>query len=71
MAKFRIKYTSLKMVDDISLQPKQETQDFFDKVISEFRKNDASDNAGKIIQINEKTQHSIKQNKLTGKYKMI
>ena len=31
MAKFRIRYTSLKMVDDISVQPKQETLDFFDK----------------------------------------
>ncbi|OXU26603.1 hypothetical protein TSAR_006261, partial [Trichomalopsis sarcophagae] len=49
MAKFRIKYTSLKMVDDISVQPKQETQDFFDKVISEFRKNDASDNAECVV----------------------
>ena len=32
------------MVDDISVQPRQETQDFFDKVISDFRKNDTSDN---------------------------
>ncbi|XP_031836103.1 sodium potassium chloride cotransporter [Nomia melanderi] len=43
MAKFRIRYTSLKMVDDISVQPKQETQDFFDKLISDFRKNDTVD----------------------------
>nr|XP_033326435.1 bumetanide-sensitive sodium-(potassium)-chloride cotransporter isoform X2 [Megalopta genalis] len=43
MAKFRIRYTSLKMVDDISVQPKQETQDFFDKLISDFRKNDPAD----------------------------
>ncbi|XP_043264395.1 bumetanide-sensitive sodium-(potassium)-chloride cotransporter isoform X1 [Colletes gigas] len=43
MSKFRIKYTSLKMVDDISVEPKQETQDFFDKLISDFRKNDPAD----------------------------
>ncbi|KAG7188948.1 hypothetical protein KM043_008547 [Ampulex compressa] len=43
MSKFRIKYTSLKMVDDISVQPRQETQDFFDKLIFDFRKNDPSD----------------------------
>lgn len=48
MAKFRIRYTSLKMVDDISVQPKQETLDFFDKLISNFRKNDVSD-TGKIM----------------------
>lgn len=47
MTKFRIKYTSLKMVDDISVKPKQETQDFFDKLISDFRKNEPSD-TGKI-----------------------
>lgn len=43
MAKFRIRYTSLKMVDDISVQPKQETLDFFDKLISDFRKNEPDD----------------------------
>lgn len=50
MAKFRIRYTSLKMVDDISVQPKQETLDFFDKLISNFRKNDVSD-TGKIMNL--------------------
>lgn len=39
MAKFRIKYTSLKMVDDISIQPQKSTQEFFDKLISDFTKN--------------------------------
>lgn len=48
MAKFRIRYTSLKMVDDISVKPKQETQDFFDKLISDFRKNDPADTGIKI-----------------------
>ncbi|XP_026675560.1 bumetanide-sensitive sodium-(potassium)-chloride cotransporter-like [Ceratina calcarata] len=43
MAKFRIRYTSLKMVDDISVQPKQETLDYFDKLISNFRKNDSTE----------------------------
>ncbi|KAF3426875.1 hypothetical protein E2986_03307 [Frieseomelitta varia] len=43
MAKFRIRYTSLKMVDDISVQPKQETLDFFDKLISDFRRNEPAD----------------------------
>lgn len=33
------------MVDDISVQPKQETLDFFDKLISDFRKNEP-DNTG-------------------------
>lgn len=43
MAKFRIRYTSLKIVDDISVPPKQETQDFFDRLISDFRKHDDTD----------------------------
>lgn len=45
MAKFRIKYTSLKMVDDISIAPKQDTQDFFDKLIADFQKNDPTDHS--------------------------
>ncbi|CAB0029605.1 unnamed protein product, partial [Trichogramma brassicae] len=44
MLKFRIKYTSLKMVDDISVMPKVETQNFFDKLIADFRNNDDSNN---------------------------
>lgn len=46
MCKARIKYSSLKMVDDISVEPKQETLSFFDKLISNFRMNDSSDNSG-------------------------
>ncbi|XP_020283623.1 bumetanide-sensitive sodium-(potassium)-chloride cotransporter isoform X2 [Pseudomyrmex gracilis] len=45
MCKARIKYTSLKMVDDISVEPKQETQTFFDKLISNFRTNGSSENS--------------------------
>ncbi|XP_029163832.1 bumetanide-sensitive sodium-(potassium)-chloride cotransporter isoform X2 [Nylanderia fulva] len=45
MCKARIKYSSLKMVDDISIEPKQETMSFFDKLISDFRMNDPSDNS--------------------------
>ncbi|XP_050455526.1 bumetanide-sensitive sodium-(potassium)-chloride cotransporter [Cataglyphis hispanica] len=45
MCKARIKYSSLKMVDDISVEPKQETLSFFDKLISNFRMNDSSDNS--------------------------
>ncbi|KMQ90770.1 bumetanide-sensitive sodium- -chloride cotransporter [Lasius niger] len=45
MCKARIKYSSLKMVDDISVEPKQETLSFFDKLISDFRMNDSSDNS--------------------------
>ncbi|XP_014204971.1 bumetanide-sensitive sodium-(potassium)-chloride cotransporter isoform X2 [Copidosoma floridanum] len=45
ITKFRIKYTSLKMVDDISVQPQQETQKFFDRIISEFRKNEANESS--------------------------
>lgn len=47
MNKFRIKYTSLTMVDGINVQPRQETQVFFDQLISEFRLND-SENSGKL-----------------------
>ncbi|XP_067211862.1 bumetanide-sensitive sodium-(potassium)-chloride cotransporter isoform X2 [Linepithema humile] len=43
MSKARIKYSSLKMVDDISVAPKQETQSFFDNLITKFR-NDSSNN---------------------------
>lgn len=49
MAKFRIQYKSLKMVDDISVQPKKETQDFFDTLVSEFRKNDSDDTSDCVI----------------------
>ncbi|XP_074110124.1 sodium potassium chloride cotransporter isoform X1 [Cotesia typhae] len=49
MAKFRIKYTSLKIVDDISIPPKQETQDFFDKLITDFRRQDDNDTTDCVI----------------------
>lgn len=49
MAKFRIKYTSLKIVDDISVPPKQETQDFFDKLITDFRRQDDNDTTDCVI----------------------
>ncbi|XP_044013091.1 bumetanide-sensitive sodium-(potassium)-chloride cotransporter-like isoform X1 [Aphidius gifuensis] len=49
MTKFRIQYKSLKMVDDISVQPKKETQDFFDSLVSEFRKNDNADSSECVI----------------------
>lgn len=48
MCKARIEYSSLKMVDDISVEPKQETLTFFDKLISDFRMNDTSNNSGKL-----------------------
>ncbi|XP_046600388.1 bumetanide-sensitive sodium-(potassium)-chloride cotransporter isoform X1 [Neodiprion lecontei] len=44
MDKFRIKYTSLKMVDDISVEPQPETQRFFDTLISGFREKDGVNN---------------------------
>ncbi|XP_012268643.1 bumetanide-sensitive sodium-(potassium)-chloride cotransporter isoform X2 [Athalia rosae] len=44
MAKFRIKYTSLKMVDDISVQPHADTQKFFETLISGFREKDGVEN---------------------------
>lgn len=46
MCKARIKYSSLKMVDDISVEPKQETQSFFDKLISDFRMNGSAETSG-------------------------
>lgn len=49
MAKFRIKYTSLTMVDDISVQPRKETQDFFDKIISEYQNNGKAENQGSLF----------------------
>ncbi|KAK0180493.1 hypothetical protein PV327_006129 [Microctonus hyperodae] len=49
MAKVRIKYTSLKMVDDISTEPKQETREFFDKLIMDLQKNNTSGNPDCII----------------------
>ncbi|XP_043284241.1 bumetanide-sensitive sodium-(potassium)-chloride cotransporter isoform X2 [Venturia canescens] len=42
MAKFRIKYTSLKLVDDISVEPRQETREFFDKLVTEFGTKESS-----------------------------
>lgn len=37
------------MVDDISVQPKKETQDFFDSLVSEFRKNNNADSTECVI----------------------
>ncbi|XP_014474381.1 PREDICTED: bumetanide-sensitive sodium-(potassium)-chloride cotransporter isoform X2 [Dinoponera quadriceps] len=45
MRKARIKYSGLKMVDGICVEPQQETQSFFDKLISDFRMNNSSDNS--------------------------
>ncbi|KAH0954342.1 hypothetical protein HN011_005986 [Eciton burchellii] len=43
MNKARIKYDNLKMVDDSSIDPKEETQSLFDRLISDFHTNDISD----------------------------
>lgn len=43
MAKFRIKYTSLKLVDDISVEPRQETREFFDKLVADFGTKETSE----------------------------
>lgn len=46
MNKARIKYDSLKMVDDSSMDPKEETQSLFDRLISDFHANaDTSDSS--------------------------
>ncbi|XP_034943442.1 bumetanide-sensitive sodium-(potassium)-chloride cotransporter isoform X2 [Chelonus insularis] len=58
LAKFRIKYTSLKMVDDISVPPKQETQDFFDRLIADFCKHDTTDTTD--CTITEMELHTLK-----------
>ncbi|XP_012055444.1 PREDICTED: bumetanide-sensitive sodium-(potassium)-chloride cotransporter [Atta cephalotes] len=42
MNKARINYSSLKIVDDIGVELKEETRIFFDKLISDFRINDSS-----------------------------
>lgn len=49
MNKARINYSSLKIVDDIGVELKEETQSFFDKLISDFRINDSSENSGKLL----------------------
>ncbi|XP_015596444.1 bumetanide-sensitive sodium-(potassium)-chloride cotransporter isoform X2 [Cephus cinctus] len=70
MAKFRIKYTSLKMVDDISTEPRKETQRFFDKLISDFRKNDTSDTSECVVTdaeldcLREKTNRQLRLREL-------
>lgn len=46
MHKARIKYSSLKIVDGICVEPMQETQSFFDRLISDFQTNSPSDNSG-------------------------
>jgi len=45
MNKARIKYDNLKMVDDSSIDPKEETQSLFDRLISDFHTNDISDSS--------------------------
>jgi len=45
MNKARIKYDNLKMVDDSSVDPKEETQSLFDRLISDFQTNDISDSS--------------------------
>lgn len=48
MSKARIDYSSLKIVDDIGNELKEETRFFFDKLISDFRVNDPPENGGKL-----------------------
>ena len=50
MNKARINYSSLKIVNDIGVELKEETRIFFDKLISDFRINDSSSvNGGKLL----------------------
>lgn len=49
MNKARINYSSLKIVNDIGVELKEETRSFFDKLISDFRINDSSENSGKLL----------------------
>lgn len=49
MNKARITYSSLKIVNDIGVELKQETRTFFDKLISDFRINDSSEHGGKLL----------------------
>lgn len=49
MTKFRIKYTSLKMVDDISVEPHPDTQKFFDTLINGFREKEGVEITGKSV----------------------
>lgn len=51
MNKARINYSSLKIVNDIGVELKEETRIFFDKLISDFRTNDSSENGNKLYTI--------------------
>ncbi|KAL0108378.1 hypothetical protein PUN28_015133 [Cardiocondyla obscurior] len=53
MNKARINYSSLKIVDDIGVELKEETRSFFDKLISDFRINDSSEDGECYITDNE------------------
>ncbi|XP_063980220.1 bumetanide-sensitive sodium-(potassium)-chloride cotransporter isoform X1 [Diachasmimorpha longicaudata] len=69
MAKFRIKYESLKMVDDISVQPMEETQDFFNKLIETFHKHESNDSENRITDmerqsLREKTNRQLRLREL-------
>lgn len=47
LAKFRIDYTDLQLIPDITAKPKQSTTEFFSSLIEEFRSNDDCPETGK------------------------
>lgn len=49
LAKFRIDYSDLQVVSDITSKPLECTQQFFDSLIAGFRKPENADAAGKDI----------------------
>ncbi|KAJ8938797.1 hypothetical protein NQ314_011333 [Rhamnusium bicolor] len=64
LAKFRIDYTDLQVVPDITAKPRDSTQNFFDSLIADFKSNDENEeSSGKVIiicisqmSLNEKPQ---------------
>lgn len=47
LAKFRIDYSDLQVVPDVTSKPMERTQQFFESLISDFRKSSKEDNKGK------------------------
>ncbi|XP_052752260.1 bumetanide-sensitive sodium-(potassium)-chloride cotransporter-like isoform X2 [Galleria mellonella] len=68
LSKFRIDYSALKMVPDITKRPRDSTLAYFDKLIAPFRSEDSSDNTGiteaDLVAARERTHRHLRLREL-------
>ncbi|KAJ8973377.1 hypothetical protein NQ317_007190 [Molorchus minor] len=70
LAKFRIDYTDLQVVPDITAKPQQSTEKYFDSLIADFRTSDEDENDGvhvsdaELMAIKDKTNRHLRLREL-------